>query len=102
RHRQLPAALLAPDLRAHRRSARGHEGVRHGGEWWSWAGAPHPVIAEVKLTHPRRSNFDPPGRGWRLFSSRRDVDPGASGGDQGSRTTRALDSADHERDGAIA
>src|SRR5690606_27467820 len=41
---------------------------------------PSTVIAEVKLTHPRRSNFDPPGRGWRLFSSRRDVDPGASGG----------------------
>src|SRR5690606_5838321 len=60
------------------------------------------VIAEVKLTHPRRSNFDPPGRGWRLFSSRRDVDPGASGGDQGIRTTRALDSADHARDGAVA
>lgn len=33
--------------------------------------------------------------------SRRDVDPGASGGDSGSGTTRSLDSADHEIDGAV-
>lgn len=59
------------------------------------------VIAEVKLTPSRRSNFDPLGEDGG-FSSRRDVDPGASGGDQGFRTTRSLDSADHERHGAVA
>ena len=50
-------------------------------------------IAEVKLTHLGEDDG---------FLSRRDVDPGASGGDSDSGTTRSLDSADHERDGAVA
>src|SRR5690606_39975875 len=59
------------------------------------------VIAEVKLTPCAEVILTPLGEDGGLLS-RRDVDPGASSGDQGFRTTRSLDSADHERDGVVA
>jgi hypothetical protein len=59
------------------------------------------VSAEVKLTHPAEVKVTHLGEDDG-FLSRRDVDPGASGGDSGSGTTRSLDSADYERDGVVA
>jgi hypothetical protein len=83
--------LLAGDAECYTKAKSASDGFEHG----------YIVIAGVKLTHPRRSKTDPPGRAWRLLS-RLDVDPGAVSGDSGFEEAGSVHPADRSRDRLVA
>src|SRR5690606_32738929 len=60
------------------------------------------VTADVKLTHPRRCKTDPPGRGWRSFGGRLDVDPGGSSGSESDGPSGQGDPGDRPRSGGVS